>query len=262
MSMIIRSFRILKQLGSIGSVVYIFQHYYQRFLKARYPYKLFSKYARYPLLCRPDTSDINVFGQIFIDREYRCVDDVSNVSLVVDCGANVGYSSAYLLNRFPNCYLIAIEPDLGNYLVMTKNLKPYNNRVLMLNSAIWSHSVPLTMSEQKYRDGKEWTRQVRECRPGEVPLVTAVDIGSILRESKHDRISILKIDIERAEGVIFSSTTYKSWIDKVDIMLIELHDDSSFGKCSDIFFSALEKEDFAFSRCGELIVCKRRQLHQ
>ena len=33
---------------------------------------------------------------------------------ILDCGANVGYTSAYLLTRFPTAFLIAIEPDPGN----------------------------------------------------------------------------------------------------------------------------------------------------
>ena len=51
--------------------------------------------------CRAHTSDLGVFRQIFIDREYRCLDDVQEPRLIVDCGANVGYASAYFLARHP-----------------------------------------------------------------------------------------------------------------------------------------------------------------
>ena len=247
-------FRCLKELGIVGTVVWLFTW----FLKPTRPYKLITKYARHPLLCRPHTSDRLVFNQIFIEREYACLDDVDDVKLVIDCGANVGYSSAYFLSRFSNCYLVAIEPDPENYALMVKNLKPYHDRVRMVNSAVWSHAAPLTFVEEKYRDGKEWSRQMRECRLGEEVLFSAVDIGSLLKESGHERISILKIDVEGAEGVIFSPPNYKNWISKVDVIAIELHDDSLFGKCSEIFSSAVSKEDFDFSRFNELTVCKRR----
>jgi len=255
-------FRLVKTYGIIGAVVYVFQHFHQRFLKTGHPYILISKYARYPLLCRSGTSDFYVFYQIFVEREYSCIDDFFPVGLVIDGGAYAGYSSAYFLSRFRDSYVIAVEPDPGNYSMMLKNLKPYKNRVKMLNSAIWSHYAPLTMSESKYRDGEPWSLHVRECRPGETTLFFGLDIGSIFKESGYSRISILKIDIEGAEAVIFSSPAYKTWIDKVDVMVIELHDDSSFGKCSEIFFSAMEKEDFEISRCGELTVCKRRHIRQ
>ncbi len=248
----------IKQRGIVGFFVFIFQYFYLRSLKIIFPNKFFSKYARYPLLFRPGTSDNKVFYQIFNKREYSCLDDLSNVGLIIDCGANVGYSSAYFLSRFRKCYVIAIEPDPGNFFMMTKNLKPYSKRVSMLQSAIWSHPAPLTMSESIYRDGKEWSHQVRECRPGEIALFHGIDIGAILEKSNYKRISILKIDIEGAEGVVFSSSTHKSWIDKVDAIVIELHDDSSFGKCSESFFSAIKNENFDVSCCGELTVCKRK----
>jgi FkbM family methyltransferase len=256
-----RYLNLVKSLGLIEAVIYVFQIYYHRCVKTRFPYRLVSKCARHSLLCRPQTSDQSVFDQIFVERGYRCIDDISDVTLVIDCGANAGYSSAYFLSRFPNSYVVAIEPDQENYLMAAKNLEPYQGRVRLLHSAIWSHPASLKIVESKYRDGREWSRQVRECGPEEVPLFTATDIGSILKESKQDRISILKMDIEGAEGVVFSSPTCKSWIDKVETIAIELHDDSSFGKCSEIFFSVVTKKEFDISRCGELTVCKRQRSH-
>ena len=83
-------------------------------MKIDKPYLLRSRYAEFPLKCRPKTTDIRVFRQIYVSREYRCLDEVRDAGLIIDCGANVGYSSAYFLTRFPKSYLIAIEPDPGN----------------------------------------------------------------------------------------------------------------------------------------------------
>src|SRR5712692_3216497 len=47
-----------------------------------------------------DSSDMSVFHQIFIIEEYSGLRDLGNVSLVLDLGANVGFSSAYLLSCF------------------------------------------------------------------------------------------------------------------------------------------------------------------
>ena len=246
--------KVLKALGIVGTARY----YFFQLLKPKYPYKLTSKDLHLPLFCRPGSSDRKVFRQIFINHEYSCIDDRTNVKLVVDCGANVGYSSAYFLDRFQGCSLVAIEPDPGNYSMMQMNLRPYGARARTIHSAVWSHPTPLTLSEQTYRTGGEWSRQVRECKPGEAALFSAVDLGSVLRESGFERISILKIDIEGAEGVVFSDPGCREWLNKVDVIVIELHDDSSLGKCSEIFFSAVPKKDFCFSRSSELTVCKRR----
>ena len=61
------------------------------------------------------SSDLSVFWQIFVNREYAVLNDVHSTRLIIDLGANVGISSAYLLNQFPSAKVIAVEPDPGNY---------------------------------------------------------------------------------------------------------------------------------------------------
>jgi FkbM family methyltransferase len=223
------------------------------FINATKPYQLLPKHAKYPLVCRDRTSDIHVFGQIFVEREYSCLDYLSNVDLVIDCGANVGYSSAYFLTHFPKCKVISVEPDPANFAMLETNLAPYNERVQIVHSGLWSHSVGL-----KIEYGEDaWATQVRECRPNEIPDIQATDIATLLKESGKERISILKVDIEGAEAIVFAKN-YESWLPYVDNIVIELHDNTSFGRASDIFFQAISNSSFDISGYGELTVCKSR----
>lgn len=244
--------RKLESLGFLPSLLFVAQKFRSQVTTLDKPFLLRSRYAQVPLKCRPNTSDIDVFRQIFIKREYQCLDDVRDVGLVIDCGANVGYSSAYMLSRFPNSYVIAIEPDEQNYIILKSNLAPFKNRYHALQTAVWSHSAGVVLSEIPFRDGREWARTVREVREGEIPTMSAVDIGSLLETSGYERISILKIDIEGAESIVFSSN-YDSWIGKVDNLVIELHGN----ECRAIFSKAISTNRFALSECGELTVCKR-----
>jgi FkbM family methyltransferase len=210
----------------------------------------------HPLLVRGDSSDFDVFDQIFIDREYRCLDDMTEVRLVIDCGANVGYSSAYFLSLHPNSRIIAVEPDPENFAMLKRNLAPYRSRVNAINAGVWSHATRLALSESRYRDGREWTRQVRVSEAGEEADIEGVDIETLFASSGQDRISILKVDVEGAEAEIFSKN-YRSWLDKVDAIAIELHDDSVFGKATEVFFTAIEAGGFQVSRSGQLTVCRK-----
>lgn len=225
-------------------------------LRARYfsseKLTLSSRYAKFPLYCRPGTSDIDVFQQIFISREYRCLDDNRDVELIIDCGANVGYSAAYFLSRFANTSLIAIEPDPENFAMLEANLAPYIGRFRALRSAVWSRQVGLVISELPFGDGREWARTVRETRTGEIPAMVAIDIGTLFKESGYDRISILKVDIEGAESIVFSSN-YETWIGKVDTIVIELHNKT----CETIFHNAISGLNVELSRCDQLTVCKK-----
>ncbi len=219
---------------------------------------LTSRYARYALRCRHGTSDWSTFHQIFIEREYACLDNLEQVDLIIDCGAYVGYSSAYFLTRFPNSHVVAIEPDPNNFSVLRKNLTLYGKRVDLLQMAVWSHPAHLVFSETKYRDGEAWTAHVREPKSGEAPSITAIDIFKVLEQSGYQRISVLKVDIEGAEGVVFQrGGGVEKWIDRVDVIAIELHDDSEFGPCSDIFLSSISEQGFQISRSGELTICRR-----
>ncbi len=212
--------------------------------------------AIHPLQVRSDTSDIGVFSQIFIELEYACLDDLKGVEFIVDCGANVGYSSAYFLSRFPNCHVVAIEPDPNNFAMLQQNMAAYGNRVKTIQAGVWSHPARLVIADSPYRDGQAWSKQVRECTPDEESQIVGIDIATVLADAGRDRISILKIDVEGAEVVIFFNN-YESWLNRVDAIAIELHDDSSFGSGTKAFHAAIDGLNFEISHSGELTVCKR-----
>jgi FkbM family methyltransferase len=185
------------------------------------------------------------------------MDDLPGVGLIIDCGANVGCTSAYFLTRFPNCQIIAIEPDPSNFAMLQRNMADYGERVKLVHAGVWSRSAPLVLATEPYGDGGEWSKQVRPCRADEKADFKGVGLDSLLADSGFDRISLLKMDVEGAEAVIFSENV-ESWLGKVDAIAIELHDDSSFGKASDVFFSAISGQKFQISRSRELTICRRR----
>ncbi len=176
-----------------------------------------------------------------------------DAELIVDCGANVGYSSAYFLSRFPRCRLIAVEPDGSNFEILEKNLRPFAGRVTALRAGVWPRRAGLRISEEKFGDGREWSYTVRETRPGESRQLDGIDIASLLRTSGFERISILKIDVEGAEKWIFAEN-FEDWLDKVDVLVIELHGQD----CSDVFHRAIGRYGFELSTCDELTVARRR----
>jgi FkbM family methyltransferase len=206
---------------------------------------------KHPVLFRYGSSDSPVLYQSLIRQEYSCLEPSEEPKLIIDCGANVGYSSIYFLDKYPKVHVIAVEPDEDNFRVCAKNLLPYSQRVTLIRSAIWSHKAGLTVCRGQNRESLEWEAQVRECQPGEEADIYATDISSLLEESGFNTIDILKIDIERAELVVFSKN-YENWLSKVKNIVIELHNE----ECEKVFFKALSKYKYDLSRAGELTVCK------
>lgn len=241
-------------LGFFQAFFYKWQKLNSRWSKKGQHLRLYSRFSQFPLYFRTGTSDIDAFCQIFVAREYRCLDELREASLIIDCGANVGYSSAYFLSQFPNTYVIAIEPDRGNFDLMLKNLAPYEGRYKGICSAIWSKSAGLVFSEVPFGDGREWARTVREAKDGEAAAMVACDIGTLFKDSGFERVTVLKIDIEGSEAEVFSSSGYKAWINRVDNLVVELHGND----CQSIFLKAITPEGFKVSKCDELTVCKRQ----
>jgi FkbM family methyltransferase len=210
-----------------------------------------------PICVRMDTTDPYVFQQIFQQYGYQLPKLPFSPSLIVDGGANVGYSSIWFANLFPEAKIIAVEPEGSNLEVLKYNTMPYKH-VEILNSGLWNRNTFLNIKDVGL--GK-WGIMVEETDKPNLTSLMAVTIDSILDNSGFSEIDILKLDIEGAEKELFSSG-YEKWLDKVKIIIIELHDRMKKG-CSNSFFSAISKYNFAFTMRGEnLILIKEKYYYQ
>ncbi len=80
----------------------------------------------------------------------------------------------------------------------------------------------------------------------------AVDIASVLEASGHERISVLKIDIEGAEAAVFDGNV-QPWLRRVDCLLIEIHGET----CNAAVTGVMAAEPFTRTECDELSVFRR-----
>lgn len=215
------------------------------------PMRLTSKHLKHPVQARRGTSDVEVFAQIFTLREYRCLDHLKLSGLIVDLGANVGYSAAYFLSRFPECRVAAVEPYEPNFVEMKRNLLPYSGRVSVFQAAIMPGAARVALSGN-VDPGTEWGISVAPASGGDIKTIT---IPEVMRASGADRIALLKIDIEGAEQQLFEADT--GWLESVDNMVIELHGEA----CSKAFFAKIAAGRFDISTCDELTVCLKPRAH-
>ncbi len=210
----------------------------------------------HPIRLRRHSTDVYVYRHIFVEREYALLDRQVVTGLMIDCGANVGYASAYLLSTHPKAHVIAIEPDAGNFTLLEENLRPYGSRAQCLKAGVWHRSAGLVIKSEPFRDGGEWARQVREANENEVPDVHAVGLEDLLKASGYQRISILKMDIEGAEVAVLSGDV-TGWLSKTDAIAIELHDDAGFGSASAAFARAMAGHPFRISTVADMTMCLR-----
>jgi FkbM family methyltransferase len=243
-----RALALVRALGVVPAVHFLRGH------RSRAEAVVRPKQALHPLRVRSRSSDFDVLLQVFGYAEYACLADLHDVRLVVDCGANVGYSAAWFLTQFPDATVLAVEPDGDNFALLHRNLEPYGRRALAVRAGVWPECHPLRLSRRTYQDGREWTRQVEPCgaADGEFP---GYDIPALLAMVRYPRISLLKVDIEGAETLVFGSAS-RDWIGRVDNIAIELHDDSPWGDAAAAFYAAIAGRPYEVSQWGELTICR------
>lgn len=207
--------------------------------------------CRYKLSVRSHSSDYLVFHQVFVSRQYAALADLPSPQWIIDCGANVGYTSIYFLNRFPQARVIAVEPSPENFELCRNNLAPYGSRAQPLRAGVWSRSTGLVLLPGASGENREWAAQVREAYNGERPDIEAMDLPALLRLAGGAPIDLLKIDIEGGEWELFRTGT-ETWLPRVRNIVIEIHGP----RCREVFFQALQPYRFDLTEVGELTICR------
>lgn len=199
-----------------------------------------------PFHYRLNSSDAGVIQQVFGDQDYGCVAQLPGVRTIIDCGGNIGATSFYLLHRYPDARVVVVEPDSANMALCRKNLAPFADRVTFVQAGVWSTTTPMIVERGTYRDGKEWSIQVRPARTGEKADFEAVTIPDLMVKAGFDSVDLLKVDIEAAEKEVFSNAA--GWINRIGSLVIELHGPD----CEAAVQSAVTGRPAQVSTSGEL----------
>jgi FkbM family methyltransferase len=173
----------------------------------------------HPIRFRRVGTDVAVVRQMLVSREYQPVASLRDVRLIVDCGANIGLSAYYLLHCHPKARLIAIEPDAENCALCRQNLRPFADRAVVLQAAVWPENTRLRIVPASRQSGA-WSLEVEPWTAGDVEGLTIPEI--LRRADAKGPIDLLKADIEGAETELFRGAP--SWLGMTRNIAIELHD--------------------------------------
>ncbi len=209
---------------------------------------------RFPFYLRVPSSDVYVYEQIFMKKQ--CEFQVRKTpQIIVDAGANIGLTAILFSNRFPESRIYAIEPIDSNFEILKMNIAPYNN-IIPIRGALWNKNKKINLVDPGYGNWG-WTIKGEDISEEKLdkncPVAQGMTVDLIIKDQGIERIDLLKIDIEGAEREIFRDAS--SWIEKVDAIIIELHDHLKPG-CNRSFYNSTNGFDNEWSQ-GEKVFLTR-----
>jgi FkbM family methyltransferase len=222
-------------------------------------YQVLRPDIKFPIFLRIPSSDVATFDQIFNSKGYDCMTKKSP-QIIIDAGANIGLASVFFSNKFPDSKIFAIEPEESNLEVLKRNIAPYKN-IISISGALWNENKKISLVDPGVGKWGFTTKEIDNIEKkseGILQEVQGITLDKIMEDYGIEKIDILKVDIEGSEREVFKNSP--SWIQKVDSVIIELHEHnypgcySSFYRASNGFENEWKQgENIFISRIGSLL---------
>ena len=151
-------------------------------------------------------------AEIFIEKNYEFRTTTAS-PLIIDCGANIGLSCIFFRRLYPNCKIIAFEPDPNIFQVLKENINSFElSNINLHNQAIWVSDSTVNFSAEGAFSGR-----IAKQADGNIIQVRTARLKQLLNE----KVDFLKIDIEGAEYEVIRDCA--DLLINVDNLFIEYH---------------------------------------
>jgi FkbM family methyltransferase len=154
---------------------------------------------------------------VLMENLYREIVASGLQPLIIDCGANIGASVAWLSAHYPEAHIVAVEPAPENFALLRRNCAGLDVDLRLAGIGSVDGRAYLDKSS-----GCEMSfRTTSEVRGIEIDLIS---IGSLLASKPSTAYApfLLKIDIEGAEKNLFEGDTDS--INRFPLIILEPHD--------------------------------------
>lgn len=179
------------------------------------------------LLLRERGSDMNTFTEVIQQEVYKdVVDTVRNCETIIDLGANIGLASRYFADHFPNCKILAVEPNPSTFKVLVSNVRGLvtNARCRTLQAAVWGSEKPLAGGAVDDPDHFSAFAVHEATTQFDENSISGWPMSKIIAHAGFEKLDLLKVDIEGAEVELFNGNV--DWLHKVRTIAIEFHQNS------------------------------------
>lgn len=201
------------------------------------------------------SSDFNVFDQVITNQEYlplvRSIKEVfsNDQVIILDVGANVGFTALFLKKHLPNSQIFCVEPSITNSNQLEINLKKNGlHDIKIFKGALWYRNERLELVND-FRDKRDWSTRVQRSDEGSTQGLT---LSELLNHFSLDTVDVLKIDIEGAEEYLFKDELCaKEILQKCRILAVEIHDEYNIRS---MIQQKFEEYKYEYFNSGELTI--------
>lgn len=147
---------------------------------------------------------------------------------ILDLGTNIRLTIRHFKHLYPQSKIYGFEMDKNNFEICQINCQNLEN-VTLVNEAVWTTTGTIQYADEVDTDAYAITADAA-TQTKEAPSISLPDI---LERFSLEKVDYLKMDIEGAEKNILESDDL-SWMQKIQVMSIELHEDAFIDVAIDI----------------------------
>jgi len=203
-----------------------------------------------PLALYGNSMDYRLFSDIFLYDAYGMTLR-SEPMYILDCGANIGISTRYFINRYPRAKIAAVEPDRRNFEILQSNVRGCDVKTYQM--ALHNKKETLRLTNDAL---SSYSRRFEQDGHGSQEIM-AVPLQDLFLELQWPRIDVLKMDIEGGENAVFD--TQDPWLSRVNAFVIEFHEYLKDGGTQAILSKIFSTGQYRIQAFGEHVLIERLQ---
>jgi FkbM family methyltransferase len=177
-----------------------------------------------PVLCRPHTMDPITLWDAFFVAYHLPLPGMAVESVILDLGANAGYTAASFARAYPRARIIAVEMDADNAAICARNVAQFGDRCEVIHAGIWSSSGSVS-----YAGGNVHDFAIGAADAASARTAPAITIDEVLGQRSIGEVDYLKMDIEGAEASVLRPPI--AWASRVRNITLEVHPPATFEWC-------------------------------
>lgn len=181
------------------------------------------------LSVRPGTMDPITLWDAFFHAYHLPSFPLIEPQVILDLGANAGYTAASFAAHYPTAKVIALELDADNAAICTRNLTQFRDRCHVVHAGVWIERGIVSYDGGNVHDYSIGSRDASKTAP-------AITVDDLLRRFHLTTVDYMKMDIEGAEARILDPSA--AWLAHVKSLSIEVHPPATMQGCRTALLAA------------------------